>query len=74
MTLDQLPVGQQATVIAFRAEVPSLSVLSALGLLPGCVVTVERLAPLGDPISVRFLGQRISVRKRDAENVVVTGS
>jgi len=73
MTLDQLRVGQQAKVVSIRPEAPSLSFLCALGLLPGTFVSVERLAPLGDPMSVIFGGQRISVRKRDALDVVVQG-
>ena len=71
ITLDQLGVGQWAKVLSVRSEGPSSGILSALGLIPGTSVSVERLAPLGDPISLFFEGQRISVRRRDALDVVV---
>lgn len=70
-TLDQLHVGQWTKVLSLRSEGPSSGILSALGLIPGTAVSVERLAPLGDPISLLFDGQRISVRRRDAVDVVV---
>ena len=71
-TLDQLHVGQVAEVLSIRTDSPSAALLSALGLLPGTSVSVERFAPLGDPISVAFGGQRISVRRRDAGDVTVS--
>lgn len=70
-TLDQIAVGQTAEVISIRPEAPSSNLMSALGLLPGKQVRVERLAPLGDPICVVFEGQRISLRRRDAADVIV---
>jgi ferrous iron transport protein A len=70
-TLDQLMVGQTATVLAVRPDTAASGMLSALGLLPGIRVRVERCAPLGDPISLVFGGQTISVRRKDAEAVQI---
>jgi ferrous iron transport protein A len=70
-TLDQLVVGQSATVVAVSADAPASGLLSALGLLPGKRVRVERCAPLGDPISLVFEGQSVSVRRKDAESIEI---
>ena len=40
--------------------------MAALGFIPGRVVKVTRLAPLGDPISVELDGQEISLRRSEA--------
>lgn len=71
-TLDQLEIGEEATVEAIRPDAPSAGVLSAMGLLPGRKVRVERCAPLGDPITLSFDGQVVSVRKHDAAYVTVS--
>lgn len=44
----------------------------AMGLVPGTVVELVRLAPLGDPMEVKFMGFHLSLRK--AEAALVTTS
>ncbi|MCP5527773.1 MAG: FeoA domain-containing protein [Verrucomicrobiales bacterium] len=71
MTLNQLRVGQAGRVLSVAPDSPSATLLAALGLLPGTRVLIERFAPLGDPISIRFNGQEFSLRRQDAREVVV---
>lgn len=40
--------------------------LMSFGLLPGVKVKLIQVAPLGDPITIEFSGQRISLRRADA--------
>ncbi len=42
-----------------------------MGLTPGSVVEVERVAPMGDPIEVKVRGYHLSLRKEDAEKIAV---
>ncbi len=42
-----------------------------MGLTPGSVVEVERIAPMGDPIEVKVRGYHLSLRKEDAEKIGV---
>jgi len=42
-----------------------------MGVVPGTVVQVERVAPLGDPIEVILKGYHLSLRKEEAANVYV---
>ena len=43
----------------------------ALGLMPGVVVKLARVAPLGDPIAIEFRDQCVSLRRREAGGVEV---
>ena len=45
--------------------------LASLGFLPGVVVRVAHVAPLGDPVAVEMPGQEISVRLTEARLVKV---
>jgi Fe2+ transport system protein FeoA len=42
-----------------------------MGLLPGTTVTLVRTAPLGDPIEIKVRGYHLSLRKSEAEFVLV---
>lgn len=45
--------------------------LLALGLLPGMLIHVVHIAPLGDPIAVDCAGRRVSLRRAEAGNIAV---
>ena len=45
--------------------------LMEMGCLPGERVKVEKIAPLGDPISIRVSGYLLSLRKDEAEVILV---
>jgi Fe2+ transport system protein FeoA len=42
-----------------------------MGVTSGSLVEVERIAPLGDPIDVKIKGYHLSLRKEDAQNIIV---
>ena len=42
-----------------------------MGLIPRTVVTVRKLAPMGDPMELTVRGYELSVRKADAELIEV---
>ncbi|MGE5840299.1 MAG: FeoA family protein [Deltaproteobacteria bacterium] len=45
--------------------------LMEMGLIKGTPVELIRVAPMGDPIEVRIRGYRLSLRKLEAESVIV---
>ena len=45
--------------------------LLELGFTPGTEIVVLRVAPLGDPMTVRVRGYQLSLRRREAEAVKV---
>ena len=42
-----------------------------MGITRGCEVYVRKVAPLGDPIEVNIRGYELSLRKADAEMIIV---
>ena len=71
MTLDTLPLGQEAVITAVGGEGPLRLRLLDMGLIPKTTVHVEKVAPLGDPIALRVRGYALSLRKEDARNISV---
>lgn len=45
--------------------------LLEMGLLPGEVVSLENIAPFGDPIAIRVGEYKMCLRMRDAENIEI---
>lgn len=69
--LPSLNLGQQGQVVQLNAVRPVDQRLMALGLMPGMIVRLVRVAPLGDPIAIEFNNQCVSLRKTEAETVQV---
>lgn len=71
MTLDKLPLGQEAVITAVGGEGALRCRLLDMGLIPKTRVRVEKVAPLGDPLELRVRGYSLSLRKEDAANIEV---
>lgn len=71
MTLDTLPLNQEAVITAVGGEGQLRCRLLDMGLIPKTAVRVEKIAPLGDPIELRVRGYSLSLRKADAHNIEV---
>ncbi len=70
-SLAGLAVGARAIVRRLAIERPVARRLMELGLLPGTVVEVARIAPLGDPIEIGLRGYRLSIRRSEAARIDV---
>ena len=68
--LSNLKVGEQGTIHHFNDEIIALKLME-MGCLPGEMVTLERLAPMGDPIAISVAGYSLSLRKSEAACVVL---
>ena len=71
MTLDKLPLGQEAVIKAVGGEGALRCRLLDMGLIPKTRVRVEKVAPLGDPLELRVRGYSLSLRKEDAGKIEV---
>ena len=71
MTLDRLPIGQNAVIKAVGGAGNLRLRLLDMGLIPGTAVKVTRVAPMGDPIELIIRGYRLSIRLDDAKTVEV---
>ena len=43
-----------------------------MGLIPKTRVTVQRIAPMGDPMEIRLRGYELTLRKEDAAKIELT--
>jgi Fe2+ transport system protein FeoA len=68
--LGQLEIGCCAVVVGYSSDAP-LRRFAEMGFVPGSRVTAMRTAPLGDPIEYAVMGSRVSIRRRDADLVIV---
>ena len=69
--LSNLKVGSQAVIVKITASGALKSKILSMGFVKGEVVRVEKIAPLGSPIDVLVKNTHISLRKDEAEKVVV---
>lgn len=70
MKLSQLNPGQSGTIVEFTDLEMSVKLIE-MGCLPGEVVEVERVAPLGDPIAIRVAGYQLCLRKTEASVIII---
>jgi ferrous iron transport protein A len=70
--LRDLQVGDSAVVTGFEKTDPAYrGKLLAMGVTRGCVVKLVKVAPMGDPVKVEVRGYGLSLRKAEADALVV---
>lgn len=70
-TLRDVPCGQTVKVTKLEGEGPVKRRIMDMGITKGVEVYVRKVAPLGDPVEVTVRGYELSLRKADAEMIVV---
>jgi Fe2+ transport system protein FeoA len=70
-SLDQLTPGSRAVVRHVGGEMMVRQRLLEMGFVPGALLRVVRLAPLGDPMQVELHGAYISLRRSEARTILV---
>ena len=70
MRLSDLRQGERGTILQFSNPELELKLME-MGCIPGEEVIVEQIAPLGDPISIRIAGYSLSLRKNEANQIIV---
>ena len=71
MTLNELAVGKSGLITAVGGEGVLRCRLLDMGLIPNTKVTVQKIAPMGDPIQIRLRDYELTLRKEDAENITL---
>jgi ferrous iron transport protein A len=69
--LTSLKVGRTGTVTEIKVAPPNKSRLLEMGLLVGTTVELVRFAPLGDPVEIKVRGYNLTLRKSEAEQILV---
>lgn len=71
VTLSSLAVGATAVLREFPKQGVAFLRLREMGMLPGTTLTLVRTAPMGDPIEIKVRGYNLSLRKSEADHVMV---
>ena len=61
MTIDDLTIGQSGVISQVGGE----------GLIPGTKVTLQKIAPMGDPIQIQVRGYELTIRREDARKIAL---
>ena len=70
-TLKQVPCGETVTVQKLQGEGPVKRRIMDMGITKGTSIFVRKVAPLGDPVEVTVRGYELSLRKADADMILV---
>ena len=71
MTLKNLNIGKSGRVIAVEGKGALRRHLLDMGVTPNTIVTVRKVAPMGDPIEIKLRGYVLTLRLDDAENIQI---
>jgi DtxR family Mn-dependent transcriptional regulator len=70
--LTDILTGQKVKILQLTGKEHKIKQrLMEMGLIPGTIIQVERLAPLGDPVEIRVKGYLISLRRDEASSLLV---
>ena len=71
MTLDELKVGGLGKITAVGGEGMLRCRLLDMGLIPQTLVSVTKVAPMGDPMELLLRGYSLTLRKEDARSITI---
>ena len=70
-TLREAEIGSTVKVVKLTGEGAVKRRIMDMGITKGVQIYVRKVAPLGDPIELTVRGYELSLRKADAEMVLV---
>ena len=73
MTLNELKIGSSAVITAVGGDGALRCRLLDMGLIPRTRVTLQKVAPMGDPIEIRVRGYELTLRVEEAKKIEVKG-
>ena len=71
ITLNELKVGESAVITSVGGEGALRCRLLDMGLIPRTRVTLQKVAPMGDPIEIMVRGYELTLRVDDAKKIEV---
>jgi len=72
--LTSVAIGKTATVAEINLPSAARPRLMEMGLLVGTKVELVRFAPMGDPVEIKVRGYNLTLRKSEAEQILVQKS
>ena len=71
MTLNELKTGSSGIITAVGGDGPLRCRLLDMGLIPHTRVTLQKVAPMGDPIEIGVRGYELTLRVEEAQKIEV---
>ena len=71
MTLNELKTGASGTITVVHGDGALRCRLLDMGLIPHTHVTLQKVAPMGDPIEIRVRGYELTLRLHDAAEISI---
>ncbi len=71
MTLNKLKTGSSGIITAVGGDGPLRCRLLDMGLIPHTRITLQKVAPMGDPIEIRVRGYELTLRVEEAQKIEV---
>ncbi|MDU1442288.1 MAG: FeoA family protein [Clostridium cochlearium] len=68
--LKDVPIGQSVKVKSISNDLSKRRLMD-MGLIPGITIKVTGKAPLGDPIEILVRSYKLTLRKKEAESILV---
>ncbi|MBP6432426.1 MAG: FeoA domain-containing protein [Ferruginibacter sp.] len=68
--LTEIEIGKRVIIKHFENDELFLKLME-MGLVPGELIQIEQIAPLGDPICIKVSGYSLSLRIDEAEGIIV---
>jgi len=70
-SLKEAQVGENLKIAKVKGEGPTKRRIMDMGITKGTDVFVRKVAPLGDPIQISLRGFELTIRRNDAQNILV---
>ena len=70
MKLSDLKTGAIGVIAGFNSEDLELKLME-MGCIPGEIIMVEQVAPMGGPMNIRVSGYMLSLRKDEADKILI---
>lgn len=71
MTVNDLKIGQSGIITAVGGEGSLRNRFLDMGLIPHTHVTLQKVAPMGDPMEIRVRGYELTLRREDARQIEI---
>ena len=70
-TVCDLKPGEAGTVVSIGCTGALRRRIIDMGITPGAVIIMRKMAPFGDPIEINVRGYELSIRKSEAKEVAI---
>ncbi len=70
-SLRDAKVGENLKVVKIKGDGPTKRRIMDMGITKNTDIFVRKVAPLGDPVQISLRGYELTIRKHDAENIMV---